>query len=98
MIEAYREPERTTGREMMRKLIESIGTGVPVTLVEIITWLCTCREAAFLQQFGRHFGGRRRAVVHDDGQHRPPPGTSSAPGGTTGSPVAEGKSAGYGVG
>ena len=37
MIAAYREPVRATGRELMEKLIDSIGAGVPKSLVEIIT-------------------------------------------------------------
>lgn len=37
MIAAYREPDRALGRELMEKLIESVGTGVPKSLVEVIT-------------------------------------------------------------
>ncbi len=37
MIAAYREPDRTTGRELMTKLINSICQGVPGALKEIIT-------------------------------------------------------------
>lgn len=47
----------------------------PVTAASTTQW--PCRGAAFLQQFGRHFGSRRRAVVHDDGQHPPAPGEAS---------------------
>ncbi|PWI05449.1 hypothetical protein DIZ27_39375 [Streptomyces sp. NWU339] len=60
-------------------------------------WLCTCRKAAFLQQFGRHCGGRRRAVVHDDGQHHPSQVRRSAVCVAIGAHVARDKSAGYGV-
>jgi transposase len=37
MVAAYREPDRTRGRQLMSKLIESISTGVPKALTEIIT-------------------------------------------------------------
>jgi transposase len=37
MITAYREPDRAKGRELMEKLIASVATGVPKSLVEIIT-------------------------------------------------------------
>jgi len=35
MITAYRDPDRTNGRRLMTKLIESIGHGVPAGLTEI---------------------------------------------------------------
>ena len=37
MIAAYREPDRTKGRELMTRLIESVSHGVPAALTEIIT-------------------------------------------------------------
>ncbi len=37
MIAAYRHPDRRHGRELMVKLIDSISTGVPGALVEVIT-------------------------------------------------------------
>ena len=37
MIAAYREPDRAKGRELMVKLIESITSGVPQALTEIVT-------------------------------------------------------------
>jgi transposase len=37
MIAAYREPDRTRGRELMRKLIDSVHRGVPAALIEVIT-------------------------------------------------------------
>ena len=37
MIAAYREPNRTRGRELMVTLIESVSRGVPTALTEIIT-------------------------------------------------------------
>lgn len=58
------------------------------------------RGTAFLQQFGRHIGSRRRAVVHDDGQHRPPPGkrppsaSPSNPGGLRTKALATGQAIG----
>jgi transposase len=36
MLAAYREPDRTKGRELMSKLIESVSHGVPSTLSELI--------------------------------------------------------------
>jgi transposase len=37
MIAAYREPDRCRGRELMVRLIDSIATGVPKALTEVIT-------------------------------------------------------------
>ncbi|NYG57908.1 transposase [Nocardioides daedukensis] len=37
MIGAYREPDRALGRVLMEKLIASLSTGVPKTLVEVTT-------------------------------------------------------------
>jgi hypothetical protein len=34
---AYREPDRTCGRELMSKLIDSISASVPAVLVELVT-------------------------------------------------------------
>ncbi len=37
MITAYREPDRTRGRQLMTALIESVSHGVPAALTEILT-------------------------------------------------------------
>jgi len=37
MIAAYRDPDRTHGRELMTKLIESVSAGVPSVLTELVT-------------------------------------------------------------
>ena len=37
MITAYREPDRTRGRDLMVKLIESLSHSVPKALIELIT-------------------------------------------------------------
>jgi transposase len=37
MIAAYREPDRTKGRALMIQLIESLSSGVPAALTELIT-------------------------------------------------------------
>src|SRR5659263_1930 len=37
MIAAYREPDRTRGRQLMRRLIDSISHNVPAALSEVIT-------------------------------------------------------------
>jgi transposase len=37
MIAAYREPDRSRGRELMTRLIDSVSRGVPTALVELIT-------------------------------------------------------------
>ena len=37
MIAAYREPDRSRGRELMRILIKSLSHGVPAALTEVIT-------------------------------------------------------------
>ena len=46
MISAYREPDRRKGRAVMSKLIESISTGVPNPLTEIITLGRTLKKRA----------------------------------------------------
>jgi transposase len=46
MITAYREPDRTRGRELMSKLIESVTHGVPNALTEVITLGRTLRKRA----------------------------------------------------
>ncbi len=37
LITAYREPDRTRGRELLSKLITTLSHGVPATLTELIT-------------------------------------------------------------
>src|SRR5215211_1534605 len=46
MIAAYREPDRTRGRKLMRKLIESVSHGVPDALTELITLGRTLKKRA----------------------------------------------------
>jgi transposase len=46
MITAYREPDRTKGRELMSKLIESVSHGVPAALSEVITLGRTLKKRA----------------------------------------------------
>jgi transposase len=46
MITAYREPDRTRGRELMSKLIDSISAGVPAVLVELVTLGRTLQKRA----------------------------------------------------
>jgi transposase len=46
MVAAYREPDRTKGRELMVKLIESVSSGVPATLTEIVTLGRTLKKRA----------------------------------------------------
>ena len=46
MITAYREPDRTRGRELMGKLIESVSHDVPVALGELITLGRTLKKRA----------------------------------------------------
>lgn len=46
MIAAYREPDRSKGRELMVKLIESVSQGVPSALSEIITLGRTLKKRA----------------------------------------------------
>ncbi len=46
MIAAYRKPDRTKGRELMSKLIESVSGGVPNVLSEIITLGRTLKKRA----------------------------------------------------
>ncbi|MDJ0383756.1 transposase [Streptomyces sp. G-G2] len=37
MVAAYRGPDRTRGRELMQKLIDTVSDGVPAALTEVIT-------------------------------------------------------------
>ena len=55
MIAAYREPDRARGRELMTKLIDSVSSGVPGTLKEVITLgrTLTRRAADILAYFDR---------------------------------------------
>ena len=46
MIAAYREPDRTRGRELMTKLITSVSAGVPGALTEVITLGRTLKRRA----------------------------------------------------
>jgi transposase len=46
MIGAYREPERARGRELMQAVIESVSTGVPKVLKELITLGRTLQKRA----------------------------------------------------
>ncbi len=46
MITAYREPDRTRGGELMRKVIESLNHGVPGALSELITLGRTLKKRA----------------------------------------------------
>jgi len=55
MITAYREPDRTRGRALMTKLIESLREGVPRALTELVTLgrTLTKRAADVLAYFDR---------------------------------------------
>ena len=46
MITAYREPDRTRGRELMKQLIETVSQGVPAALREVITLGRTLKKRA----------------------------------------------------
>ena len=46
MIAAYREPDRTRGRELMAAVIESVSSGVPAALTELITLGRTLKNRA----------------------------------------------------
>ena len=46
MIAAYREPDRTQGRALMAKLIESVSHGVPAALSEVTTLGRTLKKRA----------------------------------------------------
>jgi transposase len=45
-ITAYRHPDRTTGRQLMNRLIESLSAGVPAALTELITLGRTLKRRA----------------------------------------------------
>ena len=55
MITAYREPDRRTGRDLLKQLIASVSTGVPTALSEVITLgrTLTKRAADILAYFDR---------------------------------------------
>ena len=55
MIDAYREPDRAQGRQLMHRLIESLSHGVPAALSEVITLgrTLTKRAADILAYFDR---------------------------------------------
>ena len=55
LIAAYREPDRTRGRDLMRRLIDSLSRGVPAALTEVITLGRTLnkRAADILAYFDR---------------------------------------------
>ena len=46
LITAYREPDRVKGRELMQAVIDSLSTGVPSTLTELITLGRTLKKRA----------------------------------------------------
>jgi transposase len=46
MIAAYREPDRSRGRELMQQLIDSVSHGVPTALVEVVTLGRTLKKRA----------------------------------------------------
>ena len=46
MIGAYREPDRTKGRQLMSNLIDALGRGVPAALTELITLGRTLKKRA----------------------------------------------------
>ncbi len=46
MIGAYREPDRTRGRQLMTKLIDSLSQGVPAALTELVTLGRTLKKRA----------------------------------------------------
>ena len=46
MIAAYREPDRTKGRDLMAKLIDSVSHGVPAALSEVVTLGRTLKKRA----------------------------------------------------
>ncbi len=46
MIAAYRESDRTKGRALMTKLIESLSHGVPAALTELLTLERTLKKRA----------------------------------------------------
>ena len=46
MITAYRDPDRTHGKNLMQRLIDSVSHGVPGVLTEIITLGRTLKKRA----------------------------------------------------
>ena len=46
MVAAYREPDRTRGKQLMTALIESVSHGVPAVLTELVTLGRTLKKRA----------------------------------------------------
>ena len=46
MIAAYRDPDRTKGRQLMQQLIDTLSAGVPGALTEIISLGRTLKKRA----------------------------------------------------
>ena len=46
MITAYREPDRSRGRDLLKTLIASVSVGVPAALTEVITLGRTLKKRA----------------------------------------------------
>ena len=69
MIAAYREEDRRRGRELMVQLIDSISTGVPKALTEVITLGRTLKKRA--ADVLAYFRPTRHQQRPDRGHQRP---------------------------
>jgi len=84
MIAAYREPDRTKGRQLMTRLIASISHDVPAALSEVITLGRTLknRAADVLASFDRPTPAtdrRRRSLAASSTSAAPPSGSPPTP-------------------
>jgi hypothetical protein len=86
MIAAYREPDRSKGRELMVKLIESVSQSVPSALSEIITLGRTLKKRAtdvlaYFERPGTSNGPTE--AINGRLEHLPAPPSDSATSPTT---------------
>ena len=84
MIAAYREPDRTRGRELMRHLIDSISHGVPAALTEVITLGRTLKKRAadvlaYFDRPGTSNGPTEAICDTSNTPAAPPSGSATSP-------------------
>ena len=84
MVAAYREPDRTRGRQVMAKIIESVSVGVPAALVELRRLGRTLKQRAadVLAYFDRPapaMDPRRRSTAASNTSEDPPSASATSP-------------------
>src|ERR1022692_3714671 len=84
MLPAYRQPDRSRARALMRQLIDSIANSVPAALSEVITLgrTLTKRTADVLAYFdrpGTSNGPTERSTADSNTSAAPPSGSATSP-------------------